>query len=91
MTSVKVLTINDLDRAKRLLTELEPLEQALADLRKAHQIGLKEPPGHPNMHPVRAAMKNVGTELEKALGQIAYSRRGDALERHRRQSRYVKK
>lgn len=89
--SVKDLTINDFDRARRLLRQLEPLEQALAELRKAHQAGLKEPPGHPNMHPVRAAMKNVETELERALGQIARSRRDDELERQRRQERYNKK
>jgi len=87
---VSVLTANDFDRARRLLRQLEPLEQALAELRTAYKAGLKEPPGHPNMHPVRAAMKNVETELEKALGQIARSRRDDELERQRRQSRYNK-
>jgi len=82
---------SDFDKARRLIKQLDPVLEAAETLRKAHGAGLKEPSGHPNMHPVRAAMKNLELELEGALGQIARSRRQDDLERQRRQARYKKK
>ena len=83
--------MGDFDKAKRLIDQLEPVLRARENLRKAHDAGLKEPSGHPNMHPLRAAMKALELELEGALGEIARSRRKDDLERQRRQARYLNK
>ena len=85
------MPIRDFDKAKRLIDQLDPVLRATEKLRKTHDAGIKEPSGHPNMHPVRAAIKELEMELERALGQIARSRREDELERQRRQARYKKK
>ena len=84
------MPIRDFEKAKRLIEQIEPVLKAAEKLRVSHDNGLKEPPGHPNMHPVRAAMKELQTELEWAVGQIARSRREDDLERQRLQSRHKK-
>ena len=75
-------------KAKRLIEQLEPVLTAAENLRSAYDAVIKEPTGHPNMHPVRAAMKELEEELEWALGQIARSRREDTLERQHRQSKH---
>lgn len=85
------MSTSDFDKAKRLIEQLDPVLRATETLRKAHNAGLKEPSGHPNMHPVRAAIKDLEAELEKALGEIARSRRQDDIERQRRQAQYKKK
>jgi hypothetical protein len=82
------MPIRDFEKAKRLIEQIEPVVKAAEKLRVSHAKGLKEPPGHPNMHPVRAAMKELQAELERAVGEIARSRREDDLERQRRQSRH---
>ncbi len=85
------MPIRDFDKAKRLLEQLDPVLRATEKLRKTYDAGIKEPPGHPNMHPVRAAVKELEIELEQAVGQIARSRREDELGRQRRQARYKNK
>lgn len=85
------MSIREFEKAKRLIDQLDPVLRATEELHRAYAAGIKEPPGHPNMHPVRAAMKVLEAELEQALGQIARSRREDELERQRRQAPYKKK
>jgi hypothetical protein len=84
------MPIREFEKARRIIDQLDPVMKAVEELRATHAAGIKEPPGHPNMHPVRAAMKELEAELEQALGQIARSRREDELERQRRQAHYKK-
>ncbi len=81
----------DFDKAQRLLNQLKPVLEATDNLQASYAAGIKEPPGHPNLHPVRLAMKELEMELERAIGQIARSRREDDLERQRRQAQYKNK
>lgn len=81
---------SDIEKSKRLIQQISPLLDATEKLRAARDAVQKEPPGHPNMHPLRAAMKELETALENTVGEIARSRREDDLQRRCRQSQYRK-
>jgi hypothetical protein len=84
------MTMRDFEKAERLINQVKPVIEANNKLEKAYSAGIKEPPGHPNMHPVRAAMKDLEAALADAIGHIARNRRDDDLERARRQARNKK-
>ncbi len=77
----------DLEKAQRLIEQLAPVAQALERLRSTYRATQKEPSGHPNLHPLRASVKQLEAALSLAVGQIAQARRQDAEARNRRQSR----
>jgi hypothetical protein len=79
--------IKEFEKAQRLINQLDPVIAAAEKLQAAYDAGIKEPSGHPNMHPVRAAMKELEAALGIAVGDIAHHRRKDRLERKHRQSR----
>jgi len=78
------------DQAKRMVDQIDPVVKATEKLRAEYISILHQPSGHPNLHPVRAAMKELETALEAALGQMSRSRREDELELQQRQSRVQK-
>ena len=78
------------DQAKRRIDQLDPVIEATDKLRTAYKAIQHQPSGHPNLHPVRAAMKELESALENALGQIARSRREDELELKHRQEKQRK-
>ncbi len=80
------MVTSDIEKSARLMQQIDPLLDARYKLKVAYDAVQKEPPGHPNMHPLRAAMKELEAALENTVGDMARSRREDELLRRYRQS-----